>query len=75
MKHQHILVENWKQGWKWFSNIALASIVVINTTPIPPELVQALPPQTQQHLTIALAITGLIGRFINQSKRQNKKKS
>lgn len=60
------LVDNWKTGWRWFSNIALTSIVAINTAPIPPELIQVLPPDAQQKVTISLAVLGLIGRFIKQ---------
>jgi hypothetical protein len=60
------LVDNWQQGWRWFSNIALTAIVAINTAPIPPELIQVLPPDTQQKVTIGLAVFGLIGRFIKQ---------
>lgn len=60
------LVENWQQGWRWFSNIAMTAIVAINTAPIPPELVAVLPPDTQQKVTISLAVLGLIGRFIKQ---------
>lgn len=60
------LVENWQQGWRWFSNMALTAIVAINTAPIPPELIQVLPPDTQQKVTIGLAVFGLIGRFIKQ---------
>ncbi len=60
------LVPNWRRGWRWFSNIALTAIVAVNTTPIPPEIIGALPPDTQQKATIGLAVLGLIGRFIKQ---------
>ena len=60
------LVDNWQHGWRWFSNLALTAIVAINTTPIAPELIQMLPPDTQQKVTISLAVFGLIGRFIKQ---------
>lgn len=66
--HTGVMVKNWQQGWKWFSNLALAAIVAINTSPIPPEILNALPPDTQQKVTIGLAVLGLLGRFINQSK-------
>lgn len=60
------LVDNWQHGWKWFSNMALTAIVAINTAPIAPEIIQILPPDTQQKVTISLAVFGLIGRFIKQ---------
>lgn len=60
------LVPNWRQGWRWFSNMALTAIIAVNTTPIPPELIGALPPDVQHKATIGLAVLGLIGRFIKQ---------
>lgn len=63
-----VLVSNWKQGWKWFSNLALGAIVAINTVPLPAEVLQALPPDTQSKVTIGLAVLGIVGRFINQAK-------
>jgi hypothetical protein len=62
------LVTNWRQGWRWFSNLALGSIVAINSVPMPPELLHALPPDTQSKVTIGLAVLGIVGRLINQSK-------
>lgn len=62
------LVANWKDGWKWFSNLALTAIVAINTAPIPLEVLEVLPPEAKQHVTIGLAVIGILGRFINQSK-------
>ena len=65
-----MVVPNWKQGWKWFSNLALAAIVAINTSPIPPEIIDALPPDARQQVTIGLAVVGILGRFINQSRKK-----
>lgn len=31
--HSGFLVENWKHGWKWISNIALTAIVAVNAAP------------------------------------------
>lgn len=64
-----VLVNNWRQGWRWFSNLALGAIVAINTTPLPPEVLAVLPPDTQSKVTIGLAVLGIVGRFINQAKR------
>lgn len=60
------LVPNWRQGWRWFSNIALTSIIAVNTAPIPPEIIGALPPDAQHKATVGLAVLGLIGRLIKQ---------
>lgn len=66
-----MVVPNWKQGWKWFSNLALAAIVAINTSPIPPEIIDALPPDARQQVTIGLAVVGILGCFINQSRKKD----
>ncbi|MEI1709135.1 hypothetical protein V8Q18_06255 [Acinetobacter baumannii] len=63
-------VHNWQTGWKWFSNVAFAGIVAVQAfyETLPPELINALPPDTQSKITLSLAVLGLLGRFINQSK-------
>ncbi|MGQ0979236.1 hypothetical protein ACT4V8_11895 [Acinetobacter baumannii] len=35
---------------------------------MPPELIATLPADAQSKITLGLAILGLVGRFINQSK-------
>jgi hypothetical protein len=63
-------VNNWQTGWKWFSNVAFAGIVAVQAfyDTLPPELVMTLPADTQSKITLGLAVLGLLGRFINQSK-------
>jgi len=63
-------VHNWQTGWKWFSNVAFAGIVAVQAfyETLPPEVIAALPPDTQSKITLGLAVLGLLGRFINQSK-------
>ncbi|HEM7784622.1 hypothetical protein [Acinetobacter baumannii] len=65
-----VLVHNWRTGWKWFSNVALAGIVAVQTfyDTLPPELIATLPADAQSKITLVLAVLGLVGRFINQSK-------
>lgn len=65
-----ILVHNWRTGWKWFSNVAFAGIVAVQAfyDTLPPELIATLPADTQSKITLILAVLGLAGRFINQSK-------
>lgn len=67
------IVSNWKNSWKWFSNIAFALIVAVQAfyDALPPEFLTALPPDTQQALTAVLAILGILGRFINQSRNKD----
>lgn len=66
--HSGFLVENWRSGWKWISNIALTAIVAVNAAPIPLEVINALPSDAQTKVTIALGVIGVLGRFINQSR-------
>ena len=63
-------VNNWQTGWKWFSNVAFAGIVAVQAfyDTLPPEVIMALPFDTQSKITLSLAVLGLLGRFINQSK-------
>lgn len=63
-------VGNKGTSWKWFSNIAFALIVAVQAfyDALPPELITSLPDGTQSKITVVLAIFGVIGRYINQSK-------
>ena len=70
-KHTGLVVPDWRGGWKWFSNLALAAIVAINTAPIPPEVLDGLSPDARQQVTIGLAVVGILGRFINQSRKKD----
>ena len=65
-----LLVPNKSKSWAWFSNIAFALIVAVQAffDTLPPELIATLPNDAQSKITIALAILGVIGRFINQSR-------
>ena len=63
-----LLVDNWQTGYKWFSNWAFMLIIFLATTPLPPEVVDILPPIIQDKLTAIVAVCGLILRFVRQSK-------
>jgi len=67
---QGLLVSNKSKSWVWFSNIAFALIVAVQAffETVPPELIATLPNDAQSKITMALAILGVIGRFINQSR-------
>lgn len=67
-----LFVANKNKSWGWFSNIAFALIVAVQAffATIPPELIATLPTDAQSKITMALAILGVIGRFINQSHRK-----
>ena len=62
-------VENWKHGWRWFSNWAFVLVIFLATTPLPPEILVLVPEENQKHVIAIVAVAGLILRFINQSKQ------
>ncbi|WP_314338905.1 hypothetical protein [Acinetobacter guillouiae] len=68
---QGLLVSNKTKSWVWFSNIAFALIVAVQAffDTLPPELIATLPVDAQSKITMALAILGVVGRFINQSRK------
>lgn len=67
---QGLLVSNKTKSWAWFSNIAFALIVAVQAffEAMPPELIATLPHDAQSKITMGLAILGVVGRFINQSR-------
>lgn len=66
-KKRSMWVDNWQDGWRWFSSWAFVLIVFLATTPLPPEVVDILPPIIQDKLTAIVAVCGLILRFVKQS--------
>lgn len=66
-----LVVSNWRNSWKWISNIAFALIVAVQAffDTLPPELIATLPHDAQSKITMGLAVLGVIGRFINQSRQ------
>ncbi|RSN77912.1 hypothetical protein [Acinetobacter haemolyticus] len=65
---RRFLVENWRNGWKWFSTWMFALITIVATVPIPPELLAALPEHFRLSVIAAIAICGGILRHVNQTK-------
>lgn len=66
-KKHSMWVDNWQDGWRWFSSWAFVVIVFLATTPLPPEITDLLPPIIQDRLTAIVAVCGLILRFVKQS--------
>lgn len=68
---QGLLVANKSKSWAWFSNIAFGLIVAVQAffDTLPPELIATLPTDAQSKITMGLAILGVAGRFINQSRK------
>ena len=65
-----VLVHNWRSGWKWISNWAFILIGYISVYGVPNEVLMFVPEASQAKVTGLLALTGLIFRFINQTKNK-----
>lgn len=65
-----VLVHNWRSGWKWLSNWCLGLIAFFAVTPIPPEVLAVLPADVRYYVIAFLALCGIAGRFINQTKNK-----
>lgn len=65
-KKHSMWVDNWQDGWRWFSSWAFVVIVFLATTPLPQEVIDILPPIIQDRLTAIVAVCGLILRFVKQ---------
>ena len=65
------LVENWKQCWKWFSIHALLIAGVLPTVwaTLPPDLKAYIPPSIMGLITAVVAVSGVVGRLTDQSKK------
>ena len=65
-----VLVHNWRSGWKWLSNWAFILIGYISVYGVPNEVLMFVPEASQAKVTAVLALTGLVFRFINQTKNK-----
>jgi len=67
------VVPDWRNSWKWFSNIAFALIIAVQAfyDALPPELIATLPADTQSTITAIFAVLGILGRYINQKRQQD----
>ncbi len=63
-----VFVHNWRSSWKWISNWCFGLIVFFAVTPIPPEILTALPTNVRAYVIAFMALCGIAGRYINQSK-------
>ncbi|MBZ7124641.1 DUF7940 domain-containing protein [Klebsiella grimontii] len=66
------LVEDWKNAWRWFSMHALVLAGIIPTVwaELPPDLKSSIPPGTMGAITAVIAVCGIVGRLVSQSKPQ-----
>ena len=65
------LVENWKEGYRWISNqcMALSVAILSSWEMIPAEWKSALPMDDVRPYVISLLMLGIVGRFLDQSKK------
>lgn len=64
------LVEDWKKAHRWFSMhaLVLAGAIPAVWAELPPDLKSSIPPGVMGGITAAIAICGVVGRLVNQSK-------
>lgn len=64
------LVDNWKDAWKWFSVQALAVIVALPFVwaSLPADIKGFLPDGAEPWVLVVIAVAGVLGRVIDQSK-------
>lgn len=67
-QEKHLVVENWRDSWKWISQWCFGLIIFFTTVEIPPEILAILPDQLRSYLIALIALCGVVGRYINQSK-------
>lgn len=64
------IIANWREAWRWFSVQAMAAIVALPLvwTALPADVKGFLPDGWEPYLLMALALAGLVGRMVDQSK-------
>lgn len=66
------LVENWRSAWKWFSVHCLwISAAIPNVwVSLPPDLKASIPASHMSVIAGVIAVCGIIGRLVDQEKKQ-----
>ncbi len=64
-----VVVPNWKDSIRWISTWCFGLIAFFAVTPIPPEVLAALPEEIRTYLIAFTAFCGFVGRYINQSNK------
>lgn len=64
------MVEDWKSAWRWFSMWALGALAALPAVwvSLPAEVQAWLPPEYRVAVMIAIALGGLAGRLVSQTK-------
>jgi di/tricarboxylate transporter len=65
-------ITNWREAWKWFSVqfLAIIAIIPIVWATLPPEAHAMIPAEWRPWLVGALALAGIVGRLVDQSKAE-----
>lgn len=63
-----LLVDNWRDSWKWISTWCFALIAFFAAVDIPPEVLAVLPENVRSYIIAFTAFCGLLGRYLNQSR-------
>lgn len=61
-----MLVDNYKDMFKWFSTWAFIIIAYITAGPIPEDMVASIPAEYRGYVITVFAIVGLILRMVKQ---------
>lgn len=64
------LIQNWKQGWRMFSNQAMTLAGALQATwaLLDAEQRAALPPNAVHWVSIGILVAGIVGRLVDQPK-------
>jgi hypothetical protein len=64
------LIDNVKDAWKFFSMQAMAAAVSLQAiwVALPDDLRESVPQNIVQWITIAIIVSGMVGRVVSQSK-------
>lgn len=64
------LIPNWRECWRWFSVQALAAIAALPLVwpSLPADVRAWVPDSWQPWILVALALGGIAGRLVDQSK-------
>jgi hypothetical protein len=62
------LVPDARQGWRWYSNLAMALAGAIESAwlAVPDDLKADISPDAKSAVTVALMVLGIFGRMVKQ---------
>ena len=65
-----MMVQNWRQAWKWFSVQAFAVIIALPAVwmALPADVKAMVPDGWEKWIVAGIALAGLLGRLIDQQK-------